>query len=61
MTHSVTHDRREEVAFVREVVVDQPARNAGLLGDLFDPDIVERALGKQPRADLNQLLSPGFG
>jgi hypothetical protein len=56
----VTHDRREEVALVREVVVDQPTRNAGLPGDLFDPDIVERALGKQPCTDLDELLSPGF-
>ena len=59
--HSVAHDRREEVALVREVVVDQTARNAGLLRHLFDPDVVERTLGKQSRADLDQLLAPGFG
>ena len=61
MAHSVTNDRREKVALVREVVVHQPARNTGLLCDLFDPDIVERALSKQARADLYELLSPGLG
>jgi hypothetical protein len=60
MAHSVPHNRGEEVALVREVVVDETARNAGLLGDLFDPDIVERTLCEQARSDLNELLSPRF-
>jgi hypothetical protein len=56
MTHPVTDDGCEEVAFVREVVIDKSAGDAGLAGDLFDPDIVERALREQSRADLDKLL-----
>jgi hypothetical protein len=56
----VPHDRRVEVALVREVVVNQPARNAGLLGDLLNPDVIERLFREKLRADLDELLAPLF-
>ena len=39
-------------------MVHQPARDARNLGDLFDPHVLVRAIGKKLRADVEQLRAP---
>ena len=50
-----------EVLLVAEVVVEQPARDAGLLGEQVDRQLVQRAGGEQPDAQLEQLLARSSG
>ena len=48
-------DRLAEVLLVAEVVVEQPARDPGLLGQDVDRDLLERPGGEQPDAEVEQL------
>ena len=61
------HDRFVEVVLVADVVVEQPARDPGLLGQQVDAQLVERAGREQPHAEVEQLgaalllAQPGAG
>ena len=48
-----------EVPLVGEVVVEQPARDAGLLGDAVDREVVQAALRDHLPTEVEQLLPPG--
>ena len=50
-------DLAVEVALGAEVVVQQPARDAGLAGDLGRRDLAGRALGEQPAGGREDLLA----
>ena len=49
------YDGLVEGVLVAEVVVEQPARDAGLLGEQVDRELVQRAGRQQPDAEVEQL------
>ena len=51
----LAEDRLEDVLLGGEVVVDEPVRDAGLLGDVADPRRVVALLGERPHGGVEDL------
>src|SRR5690242_14178596 len=51
------HRRLEQLGLAREVVVQQALRDPSGLGDLAHRDLLERVLGEQCAADVDQLTA----
>jgi hypothetical protein len=59
--HHPPHDLQIELALGAEVVVDQPARHAGLARQLDGGDLGVRLLAEEPDGTLEDLLPPYVG